>query len=82
MNFHLYAPPYSPYALVIDCPTCERQRRAYGQAYEWHGATITCAGCGEQWQGDEQAERPFAPGWRRKGIEYARKGLAKLGNQA
>lgn len=64
---------------VIDCPTCQRQRRALFQFQEWYGWTITCAGCGERWMDGERGERPFAPGWRRQGREYARAGLAKIG---
>ena len=79
-HLHINAPrPVETLCLVIDCPTCERQRRAICKVYEWYGASLTCAGCGEEWQGGEMSERPFAPGWRRRGREYARSELAKIG---
>lgn len=78
-RIHIYSPPSTPYALVTHCPTCERLRRMFGRAYEWHEATVTCAGCGDTWHGAEMQERPFAPGWRPKSIAVARAGLAALG---
>lgn len=65
--------------LVINCPTCERQRRALYQFQEWYGGTVTCAGCGDMWQDGERLERPFAPGWRKQSIEHARRVLASIG---
>lgn len=79
---HIYAPKGEPLAAVNYCPTCERPRRMFGRLYEWYGATITCAGCGEEWQDGERSERPFAPGWRRQNIEYARAELGKIGVKA
>lgn len=79
---HVYAPEGDAFALVIDCPTCCRQRRALGRMYEWHGAWVTCAGCGDEWNDGERMGRPFAPGWRRVNIERARAGLAALGINA
>lgn len=80
-HIHIYAPPSEPGVIVADCPTCERPRRMLEQRYEWYATTFTCCGCGEQWHGDERAERPFAPGWRRDNIEYARGVLAGIGVQ-
>ena len=67
---------------VIDCPTCDRPRRMLAQFQEWYGWSLTCAGCGEQWQDGEMLERPFAPGWRRENREFARKRLGAIGIQA
>ena len=79
-NLHIHAPePDVRECVVIDCPTCERQRRAYAAHTPWYGWDITCAGCGDQWQDGEMSERPFAPGWRRKNIEYARRKLSAIG---
>jgi hypothetical protein len=50
--------------------------------YEWHGASVGCAGCGEWWHDGEQQERPFAQGWRRRSIERIRNQLAAIGVQA
>lgn len=81
-TLHIHAPPIlNRECLVIDCPTCERQRRAFGFLQEWYGWHLTCAGCGDQWQDGEMVGRPFAPGWRRQNIEYARKRLAAIGVQ-
>jgi len=65
--------------VVIDCPTCERQRRSLAQFQDWYGWTHTCAGCGEMWTDGEQHERPFAPGWRKGNIAKAREILASIG---
>lgn len=78
-NVHICAPRGEPFATVIYCPTCGRQRRMFGRTYEWHGTTITCAGCGDIWTDGDMHERPFCPSWRRKNIEKARAELAKLG---
>jgi hypothetical protein len=67
---------------VIDCPTCNRQRRALAQFQEWYGWTITCAGCGEQWYDGERGQRPFIQGWRKQNIEEARAALQSIGVQA
>jgi len=64
---------------VVNCPTCERPRRMLFQFQEWYGSTLTCAGCGDRWMDGEMGERPFAPGWRKANIEYARGELAKIG---
>ena len=72
----------SQFCRIVDCPTCERPRRMLGQYQEWYGTTLTCAGCGDQWSDGERHDRPFAPGWRRKSIERARKVLAEIGVQA
>lgn len=80
-HIHIYGPPSEPCVIVADCPTCERTRRMLAQIYEWHGPTVTCCGCGEEWQDGEMVTRPFAPGWRRANIEHARKVLARIGVQ-
>jgi hypothetical protein len=80
---HIHAPlPVETCCIVIDCPTCQRQRRALCRYYEWYGATVICAGCGDTWNDGEMEYRPFAPGWRRKSIEHARRELAAIGAQA
>lgn len=76
---HIYAPPAETIALVLHCPTCDRLRRMVCKCYEWHDATKTCAGCGDSWTGGYRDERPFAPGWRRRNREYARRELVKIG---
>lgn len=65
--------------MVAHCPTCDRLRRMSAQFQEWYGWTVTCAGCGDCWMDGEMGERPFLPGWRRKGIEHARAVLASIG---
>ena len=79
---HIHAPKGESFSVVNHCPTCDRMRRMAGVAYEWYGTTLTCAGCGEEWQDGERAERPFFPGWRRRNIAEAIKRLAVLGVQA
>lgn len=72
----------SIYCAVNYCPTCKRLRRMACKFQEWYGAAVTCAGCGEQWTDGEMLDRPFAPGWRKKNIEQARKQLAGIGINA
>lgn len=79
---HIHAPKGEHFAQVNDCPTCKRPRRMLGWFVEWYGVTWTCAGCGDSWTDGQRAERPFAPGWRRRRIEHARKQLASIGVQA
>jgi hypothetical protein len=80
---HVHAPkPVATRCHVIECLTCERPRRMLCRYYEWYGATVVCAGCGETWNDGERQERPFAPGWRKKSIERARGALASIGVQA
>ena len=79
---HIHAPAGEYFAQVNQCPTCERPRRMLGWFVEWYGTRWTCAGCGDSWADGERTERPFAPMWRRKSIEYARSKLAQLGVQA
>ena len=83
MSIHINAPrPTDVCCVIIDCPTCERPRRAIAKFYEWYGASVACAGCGDRWNDGEMEERPFMPGWRKVGREYARRELAKIGVQA
>lgn len=80
MSVHIKWTRYTDtFCRVNHCPTCERDRRMLGQFEEWYGTTWTCAGCGDQWQDGYRMERPFAPGWRRKNIEHARRVLAHIG---
>ena len=80
---HIHNPaPTDVWCAVNHCPTCERPRRMLVKHYEWYGTDWTCAGCGDSWQDGEMAERPFAPGWRRKAIEHCRRQLATIGVQA
>lgn len=78
-HVHINRPAVSLFCQLNDCPTCERPRRMLGSYAEWYGTTWTCAGCGDQWSEGERSERPFAPGWRRRSIEHARKQLAAIG---
>jgi hypothetical protein len=80
MTIHINFARYSETTCaVIDCPTCQRQRRMLAQFQEWYGTTLTCAGCGDQWTDGERHGRPFAPGWRERSIRNARSQLAQIG---
>ena len=80
---HIHAPaPVETCCCIKDCPTCLRPRRMLVRYYEWYGATVICAGCGECWNDGEMEHRPFARGWRKKSIEHARAELAKIGVRA
>jgi hypothetical protein len=54
------------------CPNCKTRRTFVGFFYDWYGWTVTCLGCGDQWQDGEWMERPFCPGWRKQRIQTAR----------
>lgn len=79
---HIHAPQQTYFCALNRCPVCERDRRMLGAFAEWYGTTWTCLGCGDQWSDGERHERPFAPGWRRQAIEYARTKLQSIGLQA
>lgn len=80
---HINAPsPAFESCIVIDCPTCERPRRAFCAYYEWYGPSVTCAGCGERWDDGYQAKRPFARGWRDQARKRAIQNLARIGVKA
>lgn len=77
---HIHAPlPVEEKCVVIDCPTCDRPRRAFAAFYEWYGATVTCAGCGEQWADGERVPRPFYRNWRADNRAMAIRHLGRLG---
>lgn len=84
MSFvHIHAPAaMDERCVVVDCPTCERPRRMFSRYFEWYGASVTCAGCGEEWHDGQRAERPFCPGWRKQNREYAINNLARIGVKA
>ena len=59
------------------CPTCQKSRTMLREFYEGYGWHECCLSCGEAWADGERMPRPFAPGWRQKNIERARKRIAK-----
>lgn len=63
---------------VFACPVCKRRRRMLARFQEWYGLTVTCTGCGDTWTDGELHPRPFAPRWRQKAIERAKKRLREL----
>ena len=72
-RIHIYAPSATEAVIrSLDCPTCKRRRFALCLHYEWFGPDMTCLGCGERWNEDGRAERPFARGWRKESIRQAR----------
>jgi len=54
------------------CPTCKRRSPMVSRLYAWYGVDGICLRCGEFFQDNEQAERPFAPAWRKKNIQHAK----------
>ncbi|MBY4721014.1 MULTISPECIES: hypothetical protein [Ralstonia] len=83
MSLHIHAPsPIDERCVVLDCPTCLRPRRMFSRYFEWYGASLTCAGCGEEWADGEMLERPFMVGWRDKNRRWAVNQLARIGIQA
>jgi len=55
------------------CPTCGKVRWFMRVHEEWYGVRETCLKCGEQWGEGEMLERPFAPRWRKKNVEMAKR---------
>ena len=55
------------------CPSCTFRATTVGFFAEWYGWHVICLHCGEEWQDGEWGERPFAPGWRQRNIEAAKK---------
>jgi len=47
-----------------DCPTCEKETIFQEEVYEWYGGQITCLMCGDRWNEDGRANRPFARNWK------------------
>lgn len=74
MTLHVYAPrPLETLLRRKDCPTCERPSRMVVLTWEWYGPSVTCMRCGERWEDGEMMERPFAPRWRERSKEAARR---------
>ncbi len=60
-----------------DCPTCKKKTEFLFESYEWYGGEITCLNCGDRWNEDGRAERPFMRGWREKSIANAKARLER-----
>lgn len=65
-------PPIAPKVKPHYCPTCEKDTEYLGEHIPWHGWTITCLTCGDQWQDDYRLARPFRRGWRKDRVRRAR----------
>ncbi len=71
---HICAPqPWAVRLVRFRCSTCERRTFHVVASYEWYGPDGTCLRCGERFNEDGRAERPFARGWREKSKADARK---------
>jgi len=82
-DLHIHAPaPIAERIVVIDCPTCERPRRAFSLYFEWYGASLTCAGCGERWEDGGRGERPFQRSWRDESRRWAIRNIERIGGKA
>jgi hypothetical protein len=69
---HVCAPaPVEAMILRATCHTCGILRRILALYYEWYGPTWTCLRCGDSWNEDGRAERPFRRGWRKEAIRSA-----------
>ncbi|PXX41134.1 hypothetical protein NA66_1001744 [Burkholderia pyrrocinia] len=80
---HIHAPkPFEESCQCNFCPTCQRMRRMFVSYYEWYGARMICAGCGDQWDDGEMCPRPFERGWRKSMIQFAIRNLARIGVKA
>jgi hypothetical protein len=76
---HIHAPQPDEWGVSrFWCPTCERRRFMFWRHVPWYGIDLTCLRCGEEWSDGERCERPFAPRWRQRNIEAARKLYRRL----
>jgi hypothetical protein len=59
---------------ILFCPTCcTRRRVAVAHTSVWYSPIFSCCACGDSWGDGEILPRPFAPGWRVKAAQKARK---------
>lgn len=80
MSLHVNAPAATSTTIEsCHCPTCGRERPMLVSTYQWYAPHSTCLGCGDQWNGSEMQERPFARGWRNRSIEDAKRRARWLG---
>lgn len=69
---HICTPRADVRLRYVDCATCGRLRRFTMWCYEWYGPHAVCWGCGEEFNEDGRAPRPFARGWRQRNMQRAR----------
>jgi hypothetical protein len=55
------------------CCTCHARRTMLLWTQDWYGPVLTCLACGDSWNEDGMAERPFMRGWRQDRVAHARK---------
>lgn len=73
VDVHVYAPSATSVRLIrAGCSTCKRRTFHVVAFYEWYGPDGTCLKCGERYNEDGRAARPFARGWREKSKAAAR----------
>lgn len=73
-NLHILAPaPITRKLLRLKCTTCEKKTWFTCWHYEWYGSSKTCLRCGENFADNQRCERPFAPGWRKRSIQDAKR---------
>ncbi len=78
MTGNICAPaPVEIKTTLIDCPTCEKKTEFLCEYYEWYGGEITCLNCGDSWNEEGRAPRPFERGWREKSISRAKATLER-----
>lgn len=75
LRVHICAPPLLELRVIrATCwGRCQRRRYLLVESYEWYGPTVTCLRCGDQWSDGEMLPRPFAPRWREKSVERAKR---------
>lgn len=70
---HICAPrPEVVRLMRAGCSTCGRRTFQVVAFYEWYGPDGTCLRCGERYNEDGRAERPFCRGWREDSKKRAR----------
>ncbi len=79
MSGNICAPtPVDIRSMKKDCPVCEKETEFLCEYYEWYGGEITCLNCGDRWNEDGRARRPFERGWRERSIANAKARLERI----
>lgn len=74
MDIHIHAPlPCRKECRREKCPVCEKRSVILSWFTDWYGWSSTCLRCGDRWEDGELLPRPFAPRWRERNKEEARK---------
>ena len=78
MDIHVHAPPSNFTLQKNICSTCGEPQWMLGSHAMWYSSDWVCLQCGERYNDDGIAERPFERAWRKKSINNAMQTLKKI----